>query len=626
MADTSVPITPGAGVNVDGFTQSNGDIRQAVVLGDASAANTAKVNTDGTVAVQLYAGGLATGSDGNPTGPEIYTTDPDATLRGTITAASGVAATTLVVSGPQATTSTALAAGTVLTLAINRDASAAVQVSGTWTGQLAFEGSIDGTNFFPLLGGQPGQSWFSTTTTYNGTWRIDTGGYTVLRVRSTAVAWTGTASIILNAAAISSIVTANEPLQTVLTNPTASAAGIFASINAYGGLRVSVEPTPVFFDPFDGALDTTNRWVTAGTTPTVTGGTTSVNASTVASATSRLSSQPSFNSPGLGFEILATVVQLEAAPVTNVYRFWGFASEPTTPAYQGAAAATSTAVTDAVGFELDTAGNLYAVVYASGTNTYRSTAIPTALWRDGAPHRYAIFKRSDIIFFYVEGQEAPVASVSYRPPSVQTLPIRYGAYNNATAPAAYTFTISAVGVQDSTSQNQTLSDATFPWRRAQVSAAGALATRDFSVATAGTSPRTFYNAAVLTAAVTTTEAMASLIPARAGTNGSSGTSMTVTAGRALRLSGWSIAGATSTTAAASVLVRMRISSTTSTTTSSSVIDVLAVQIPTATAGLRQSASQAFPDGIDIPAGWSFGVSIIGTGGTVDVAIHGYEYA
>lgn len=267
---------------------------------------------------------------------------------------------------------------------------------------------------------------------------------------------------------------ANQDLRVSLTNPTAAAAGIFASINAYGGLRVSVEPTPVFFDPFDGALDTTNRWTVAGTSPTVSGGTTSVNAGTVASATSRLTSQPTFSSPGLGFEILATVVQVEASPVANVYRFWGFASEPATPAYQGAAAATSTAVTDAVGFELDTAGNLYCVVYSAGTNTFRSAAVPTATWRDGAPHRYAIFKRSDVIFWYVEGQDAPVASISYRPPSTQTLGIKYSALNNSTAPVAYTFALSAVGVQDSTSQNQTLSDPTFPWRRAAVSSTGAL--------------------------------------------------------------------------------------------------------------------------------------------------------
>lgn len=49
MPNTSVPITAGAGTNVDTFTQSNGDHRQAMVLGDATDPQTAKVTVGGSL-------------------------------------------------------------------------------------------------------------------------------------------------------------------------------------------------------------------------------------------------------------------------------------------------------------------------------------------------------------------------------------------------------------------------------------------------------------------------------------------------------------------------------------------------------------------------------------------------
>ena len=45
MANTSVAITPGAGANVDAFSQSSGDLRQAVVVGDPASTESAEVIT-----------------------------------------------------------------------------------------------------------------------------------------------------------------------------------------------------------------------------------------------------------------------------------------------------------------------------------------------------------------------------------------------------------------------------------------------------------------------------------------------------------------------------------------------------------------------------------------------------
>jgi hypothetical protein len=178
-----------------------------------------------------------------------------------------------------------------------------------------------------------------------------------------------------------------------ITNPTAQAAGIYASLNPYGSLRVTPEPSPIFFDPFDGSIDS-NKWTTAGTAPVITGGTASINAGTVASATSRLTSVPMFASPGLGFEVLGSPSSSSRPRSPTSTGTGAGPQSPGSPAYQGAAAASSTAVTDAVGFELDTAGNLYGVIYASGVLQYRTAAIPTVLWSGGTIHRYAIMKRS----------------------------------------------------------------------------------------------------------------------------------------------------------------------------------------------------------------------------------------
>jgi hypothetical protein len=269
--------------------------------------------------------------------------------------------------------------------------------------------------------------------------------------------------------------------RTTITSPNGAAAGIFAMLNAYGAQRVSVEPSVIFMEPFDGTLDTTNRWVTGGTAPALSGGALAINPGTAASATSRLTSQPAFASPGLGFEILATVVQIEAATTANVYRFWGWASDSGAPTYQAPSAANGTAVLDAVGFELDGSGTLYAVVYANGVNTFR-LAVNPATWKDGTYHRYAIFKRSDIVFWYVEGQELPVASSAYHAPNVQALPLKFGAYNNATAPAAYTFNVNAAAVCDSTAQNQTLSDGNYPWRKASMTVGSGKTALDVNIA------------------------------------------------------------------------------------------------------------------------------------------------
>jgi hypothetical protein len=85
-----------------------------------------------------------------------------------------------------------------LTAARNYDV-AGVGVTGTWTGTLTFEGSVDGTNYVamaatPLVGGA-----VVSTTTGNGAWRCNLAGLAAMRLRGSA-AMTGTAVVTIMAA------------------------------------------------------------------------------------------------------------------------------------------------------------------------------------------------------------------------------------------------------------------------------------------------------------------------------------------------------------------------------------------------------------------------------------------
>jgi hypothetical protein len=254
-------------------------------------------------------------------------------------------------------------------------------------------------------------------------------------------------------------------------------------------------------DPFDGAVDLAARWTSAGTqVPTQSNGQV-VLAPTVGASVSNnsvLISQPAFVSPGLGFLAFACTTTLEAAQVAsvNVNRFWG-RGQVTSFAY-------ATPVTDGIGFEVEgTAGALQCVVWVGGTKYVvnstnaalvsssiagaggSGTALPAnavgtnygalLTWKPGL-HRYAVFSRNDIIYWFVEGTEVPVAALSYVAPNVQTLPVRFASITNGVATSlANTFTAGGVAVCDSTAGSEQISDGTYPWRKAQVGVSGAQA-------------------------------------------------------------------------------------------------------------------------------------------------------
>ena len=69
-----------------------------------------------------------------------------------------------------------------------------VQVTGTYSGTLSFEMSIDGTNFVAVQTTNVNTGVVATTTTGTGIFKYDVVGALVVRVRATA--WTSGAAVV----------------------------------------------------------------------------------------------------------------------------------------------------------------------------------------------------------------------------------------------------------------------------------------------------------------------------------------------------------------------------------------------------------------------------------------------
>ena len=256
-----------------------------------------------------------------------------------------------------------------------------------------------------------------------------------------------------------------------------------------GFQRVTDEPRQIFYDPFDAALDTTNVW-TAPTTgnsavaASVTTGTMSMGTGTTASGWSKLFSIPSFKPvvpAWLGYSF-AIVIPDGAAPTANSYRFWGAGTIATTPT-------TAAPLTDAVGFELDTAGKLYAVVYAGGTRTQVADLSSTGNSTqplNATGHRYIVYIRTDKVYWYIDNLKLEVASSSFQSPQNQTLPISLLAVGGSTPPVSNSqIQCMGLAVWDTGKNATQLADGTFPFRKATINASGALSVIDATATPAG---------------------------------------------------------------------------------------------------------------------------------------------
>ena len=251
-------------------------------------------------------------------------------------------------------------------------------------------------------------------------------------------------------------------------------------------LRTTDEPRQVFYDPFDSAIDTTNRW----TAPTInapgviaanSAGVMTMGTGATASGWSKLTTQNSFTLPIPAWMSFSFAIALNdgAAPNVNAERFWGEGTIPSTPTV-------GVPITDGVGFEMSGA-KMYAVVYAAGVRTVvqdLSSATGNSTQPvDALNHRYIVFVRTDKIYFYIDGLTSAqlVATANFQAPTVQTLAETFVAVGNASNAANSTIACSGAVVADTGKNATQLADGTFPWRKATISAAGNLQT---SIATA----------------------------------------------------------------------------------------------------------------------------------------------
>ncbi|MDB5162336.1 MAG: hypothetical protein JWM52_844 [Candidatus Saccharibacteria bacterium] len=237
-----------------------------------------------------------------------------------------------------------------------------------------------------------------------------------------------------------------------------------ASVSPFGSLSTSIDPAFLFLDTFDGAtIDVTNRWTSGGTVAPTQNGAILVNPTTTASATSALVSQPTFQATANSS--LGIFIQLEATTIAlGNYRFWGYG---TAPAGVGTAAAP---IQDGIGFEVDTSGVLRASVYASGTRTFTQTlTVPL----DGLTHLYVVTINTGTSLFYRDTFASPIA-LSQLVPNTQTLPFRIVSLNSASVTGTPALIGTQAGVAEFAHQAQGISDGTYYWRKATVSATGAV--------------------------------------------------------------------------------------------------------------------------------------------------------
>lgn len=240
---------------------------------------------------------------------------------------------------------------------------------------------------------------------------------------------------------------------------------------------IALDPGTCFYDGFDTALDTTNRWTAAGTTPTITNGILTISPSTTALAVSSLTSQPTFQLLGNMFIAALGVWKVDATAKTGNYRFFGLGSPAGSPTV-------AAPITNACGFEYNaTDGTLGYVYWAGGVRTQvngitnPATTQVNATLSNGDEHRYQVYFKTSTVYWEVDG----VTMAQATQPELQssTLSVFSLSVNGAaTVTPAAVSTFSFIGVGDTASNGTQLNDGQFPWRKGQIGADSSLSTKN----------------------------------------------------------------------------------------------------------------------------------------------------
>lgn len=243
-----------------------------------------------------------------------------------------------------------------------------------------------------------------------------------------------------------------------------------AGVSPTGFARVSDEPKPLFYDPFE-SLDTTNRWTSTnaggGAAAAVSTGRLTLGSGTTVNGYSYLTSQPTFIPTVPGWIGFSFVIKLETPVANNAVRFWGMGIvSGSVPSSTNPLGTTG----NGMGFEIDTAGVLRAVMYSNGTRTVISE-LASNQPADANDHRYIVVYRTDATYFYIDGLGSSqlVATSAFQSPNVQVLSELLLSVAHSAAPASSrVIDCAGLAVWDTAKFNTTLSDPVFPWRRQNV--------------------------------------------------------------------------------------------------------------------------------------------------------------
>lgn len=451
----------GGGIWTTTAFSTNGDFKVGGLAGFTQIRATMVSYTSGTASIIINASPAASTVNirsGNANNSLFA--QPDVKSTGSIAASTPSAAYTVAITNGQGTASFVVTGLTV---------------SGA---TLVIEASDDGSVTWNAVNGiTPVIGTLFTTLTTDQQFRVNCGSRTNIRLR-VSVTGSGTISTASNLSVASSATSLSSPLPTgsntignvVLTSSsTAAAAGIKATMTAYGYQRMTLEPRLEFIDAFDGGtVDTTNNWTQSGTVSQANSSCAIGNILTTTTVNS-LTSKPTFSPLGLSFQVLAFVASFEANPLstTNVNRFFGFGTHTGTPTV-------SVPVTDGVGFEFDpVSGKLWGAVWQNGVRSGSSVDLTASM--SATNTRYAILYRSDLVIFYIAGTEIPVGSISFVTPYTQALPVKLQSVNGSSTPSTTPLTsLGAVAIGDTGGNSTQISDGTYPFRKAKVDSTGNL--------------------------------------------------------------------------------------------------------------------------------------------------------
>lgn len=174
-----------------------------------------------------------------------------------------------------------------------------------------------------------------------------------------------------------------------------------------GTTIVSLEQVPALYDSFEvvGNLDV-NRWTTSKSSDAMIqiNGNGVLNFSWFPFDTQQyavVSSVASFLPEGT-YQAFNFDLQIENTVQTGLPRFWGKGNGPSIPS-------ATNFITNGVGFEIDTNGNMLAVVYVNGTANF-STAVTRPM--DGYFHKYSVVVADMAVYWFIDDMTTPVATLA----------------------------------------------------------------------------------------------------------------------------------------------------------------------------------------------------------------------